>query len=113
MSEVFTLEALEAELDRRYGPLVFEANSERFELRPLLRCPRDERDSVTAALKSLEDVDEADVSEDEIVDAMSYVLRTVTANGRGDKLVQALGDDLLRYQVLFEKWTEKTQAGEA
>lgn len=113
MSEVFTLDALEAELDRRYGPLVFEAKHERFELRPLLRCPREERDSVTAALKSLEDVDETEVGEDEIVGAMAHVLRTVTANGRGDKLVQALGDDLLRYQVLFERWTEKTQVGEA
>lgn len=113
MSEVFTLEALQAELDRRYGPLPFEAAGEVFNLRPLLRCSKDERAEVVEALKELDSADENDLTEDDIVAAMKFVLSTVTANGEGKRLTNVLGDDLLSYQILFERWTERTQAGEA
>lgn len=110
MSDVFTLDDLDRTLAENYAPLIFQAGKEKFELRPLLRIGKTERDAISAQLKALEG-DETD--DQKIEEVFDFVLTTVVADGKGARLVEILGTDLLRKKVLFEKWVEKTQPGEA
>lgn len=116
MSNVFTLESLEEEIEREYAPLRFKVGEEEFTLRSLLRVDRNERDQVLDRLRELEkqrDSSEDDLSEDDALDAVQFVLKTVTADDKGDRLTELLGNDLLVNMKILERWTEVTQPGEA
>lgn len=116
MSEVFTLESLEEELENEFAPFPFEAGGERFVLRNLLRCDKKERQAAIARLKALEslnDEDQSEEQEDATLSAVQFVLSTVTAERRGAKLLKAIGPDLLINMKLLERWAERTQPGEA
>lgn len=112
MSNVFTLESLNDELNTKYGPFVFQAGKQKFELPPLLRLPDAERDRAIDILKSAEEV-QAKNDLDEVKEMLKELLRVVVRDGKGDALIEAVSDDLLSIQILIEKWTEKTQPGEA
>lgn len=111
-NNVFTLEALEAEIERQYAPLKFQAAGEEFVLRSLLRIGKKDRDAVMEKLKDLETEDE-ELNEDVAFAAVQFVLKTVVADNKGAKLSKVLGDDLLRNMKVLEKWVEATQPGEA
>lgn len=115
MSNIFTLESLDEEIAKDYAPLRFQIDGEEIVLRSLLRVPRKERDAVIERLKELEREEEQDsLNEDEALQAVQFVLQTVAeGKGQGDKLVKALGNDLLRNMKVLERWTEVTQPGEA
>lgn len=112
MSNVFTLESLNDELNTKYGPFVFQAGKQKFELPPLLRLPDSERDLAINILKSAEVVQERN-DLDEVKEMLKDLLRVVVRDGKGDALVEVLNNDLLSIQIIIEKWTEKTQPGEA
>jgi len=112
MSNVFTLESLNDELNNKYGPFVFQAGKQKFELPPLLRLPDVERDRAIEILKSAEAVQEKN-DLDEVKEMLKELLRVVVRDGKGDALIEAVNNDLLSIQILIEKWTEKTQPGEA
>lgn len=112
MSNVFTLDSLNDELEAKYGPFVFQAGKTKFELPPLLRLPKTERDRAIEILKSAEEVQEGNDLE-KVTDMLKELLRVVVRDGKGDALVDALDGDLLRIQIIIEKWTQKTQPGEA
>ncbi|MDA3643780.1 phage tail assembly protein [Saccharopolyspora indica] len=118
MSNEFTLESLQEEIEREYAPLVFKAAGEEFVLRSLLRVPKKDREKVIAAMTALdnerENADEDDtVSEDTAVETVELIIKTVTADGKGTKLVKLLGGDVLVLMKVLQKWTEATQPGEA
>lgn len=113
-NNVFTLEALEAEIERQYAPLKFQAGNEEFVLRSLLRVGKKDRDEVMSKLKDLDaDENAEELNEDEALATVQFVLKTVVADNKGTKLVKVLGDDLLRNMKVLEKWVEATQPGEA
>lgn len=114
MSNVFTLESLEEEIEREYSPLRFQVDGEDIVLRSLLRIPRKERDSVMDKLRTLEGQEDDNPDEDAMLSAVQHVLKTVAeTKEQGQKLVSALGNDLLRNMKVLERWTEATQPGEA
>jgi hypothetical protein len=126
MSNTFTLEALQEELENEYAPLVFQAGDEEFVLQSLLRVGKKTREAVIAKLRTLQpepaegespktEVDMADLDEDEAVEAIGFVLAAVVKGGasKGKKLRAVLGDDLGLHMKLMEKWQGATQPGEA
>jgi len=111
---VFTLEDLDAAIEKEYAPLRFRAGDEEFVLRSLMRVGKKDRAAVVAKLEVMETADEDDsVDEDAVLAAVQFVMKTVCADGKGAKLVKALGDDVVRYNKLMTMWIEATQPGEA
>jgi hypothetical protein len=110
---VWTLDAMEEELQRQYAPLEFVAKGTKYVLLPLLRLTSTARKAVQAKLELIDTDDEAEVDEDQVVESLEFVFRTVTKDGKGDKLVDLLDGDLLRLMTLLSRWTKATQPGEA
>lgn len=111
MSNVFTLDDLNNELERRYQPFVFRVSeNEEYTLLSLLRVSKDTRKKVQVKLES---INEDTTEEDEVVKAVEYVLSAVTENRRGPALVKVLGGDIAKLMIVLQQWRETTQAGEA
>lgn len=110
---IFTLEALEEELERSFAPLVFRVGDEEFVLQNLIRVNKKDREAVQETLARMDLENAADLDEDELVAAMHQLLKAVCKDGKGEKLVKLLGDDIAKLQVLLDKWAKATQPGEA
>lgn len=113
MTNAFTLDDLNAAIESKYAPFYFHAGDERFVLRQVLRLSATERSLVTGVLKELDSIGEDNVDEAQVLRNMERVLSIVTDNAKGPHLVDLLGHDLIRVQMLLEKWIEVTSAGEA
>jgi hypothetical protein len=113
MTNVFTLDDIDKSLNETYAPMIFQAGKNKYTLRQILRMSSTEREAVVAKLEMLQETTEEDMTEDMVRDTLTFVLRTATADNKGDELVASLEGDLLRLKVLFEHWMENTQAGEA
>lgn len=111
MSNVFTLDSLNDELEKKYAPFEFQAGRDKFTLRQVLRLTKAERALVSEKLESIDE--NTEVTEDEAQEMLEFVLKTVTDNGKGEKLVAVLDHDLLKIKMLFDKWVTWTQPGEA
>lgn len=113
MSNVFTLADIDNVLNEKYAPLVFQVGNKKYEIRQILRLSSTEREAVVAKLEILQNIPEEEMTEAFVLETMSFVFTVATADQKGSELVDALGNDLLRMKVLFERWMEDTQAGEA
>ncbi|WP_158881992.1 phage tail assembly protein [Amycolatopsis anabasis] len=119
MTNSFSLDDLREDLDREFAPCTLTLGGEEIVLRNLMRLPEKERTEVLGALKEVEALDieseEAQTEEDlnKMSAALDRVLGTVAAEGKGKKLVQAIGGDVLLGMKVLERWTEATQPGEA
>jgi hypothetical protein len=117
MSNVYSLDALRDDLDKEFAPLKLHIDGEEVVLRNLLRLPEKDRSAVLAALKAVEDAqvdDESGVDElDVLVKHMQDLLQVVAAEGKGKKLVGAIGGDMALYMKIVQMWVEVTQPGEA
>ena len=117
MSKEFTLESLVEEIENEYAPLKFHADGETFILKSLLRVDKKVRDAVIERLKALEATANSDedkeTDEDEVLAGITFVLKSVTADNKGSRLNEILGNDILVGMKLLEKWTAATQPGEA
>ncbi|TCO56799.1 hypothetical protein EV192_106274 [Actinocrispum wychmicini] len=118
MSNLYTLADMRADLDREFAPLELDLGSGRVVLRNLMRINDNDRICVLQALQQLEDID-TDENETNLNDvtllseSVEFILRTVTADGRGDALITALGGDMLLGMKIIQMWSEATQAPEA
>lgn len=112
MSNVYSMKQLKDDLDRKYGPLVFETDEDVFELRQVIRLREAERNDVVEALKSLEGRDENSIQEIEMREILEFVLKTAVG-AKGEAFVSLFEGDLVALQEVFQKWIEHTQAGEA
>jgi len=120
MSNSLSLDDLRSDLDREYAPVVVDGIT----LRNLLRVSEKERAVVSEALEAMDSVKQeageeegtANVSAEDaekVSGALYTILRTVAADGRGDELVEKLGDDMMLAMKVLEHWVEATQPGEA
>lgn len=112
MTNEFTLDDLNTTLEKKYGPFVFKAGRETFKLQQVLRLPKEKRDVVKAQLELL-DGNKNDLGEDEMLAVLKAVLENVVEGDKTDRLLDVLGHDLVKLTILFEKWGESTQVGEA
>src|SRR5690606_36792918 len=117
MTNTFTLDDLDAAIEQQFNPFVFVAGDEEFELRNVVGLGEKERNTVLDQLKAMENLQQAEedgtLDIKDVVAVIQTILKTVTADGKGAKLVKAVGDDPMRNRVLLEKWMEATQAGES
>lgn len=115
MSNVFTLDDLNAEIEKKYAPFIFKAGDQEFTLVSLLRVDKKVRKAVQDRLAELNDgKDENDtVSEDDTVATIEFVLSSVTQDNKGRALIRLLGGELVKLSTLMEVWKEQTQPGEA
>lgn len=114
-NNVFTLEALDEEIERKYAPFKFSAGEEDFTLVSLLRVDGKVRKAVMDRMKQLDNSEESDddFDEEKTVSDLQFVLSSVTKDRKGGRLVKAVGPELLRLMTLLRKWQEATQPGEA
>ncbi|WP_142000343.1 phage tail assembly protein [Amycolatopsis cihanbeyliensis] len=119
MSNTYSLETLKADLDQEFAPLRLTVDGEELVLQNLLRIGEKDRAAVMAALK---EVEATNAGEDEnrsleevetLTSALELILRTVTAKGKGDKLVASFEGDLMLAMKVLDLWAEATQPGEA
>jgi len=113
MSNTFSLEDLNKAIEAKYAPFYFTAGEDRYVMRQVLRLSKSERETVVAELKTLETFQDGEADEDAILQCIEMVLSTVTDHGKGADLIELLGHDIIRVQMLMEMWIEATQAGEA
>lgn len=121
MSNVFTLDSMREELDRKYAPVIVDLGSEQVELRSLLRLKSGPRKEVATKLEELKKINETADAEDE--DTMSLRDLDKATNlaeeilyhvaDKPDKLIDALDGDMSLIMQVFEAWMGDTQAGEA
>ena len=119
MSNSYTLEDLQADLDKEFSPVKLTAGGREFKLRNLMRLSDAERESVFRALEvvSTDTEDESETLDSEAMAAMSdavwTMLRALPADGRGEELVELIGGDLALGMKVVSIYTEATQPGEA
>jgi hypothetical protein len=117
MSNVYTLETLRADLDKQFAPLQLDLGNGVLTLRNLMRIDESERKAVLEAIDSIQDGDDDDEKTAEQLEQTSAALNTVfqivTADGKGQTLVDQIDGDLMLSMKVLELWTEATQPGEA
>jgi hypothetical protein len=122
MSNSYSLSALIEDLDREFAPYKLEiGEGDTLVLRNLLRVSDRERAAVTEALQVIDEVqskdeDGKDQSPEDAAKmsaAVADILRAVTADSKGDRLVRVINGDLLLAMKILNGWMEATQPGEA
>lgn len=116
MGKVFSLDSLREELDNKYAPVKVDVDGDVVVLRNLLRLPEKERNTAVELMTEVDKLSEGEETAETMTrthEAVREVLRLVAADGKGDKLVSALGDDLALAMELVRVWGEATQPGEA
>lgn len=119
MSNVFTLDALRADIEREFAPVrIALSDAESVVLRNLMRLAKKERDQVLALLTELEPLTTAEASDastmERVADIAGQILALVSDDKTlGRKLLGSVKDDVTLVLRLFQKWMEATQPGEA
>lgn len=116
MTNAFTLDDLNAALDTKYAPFVFQHGRQKFVLQQVLRLPQETRKIVQAQLQMLDDKKD-ELEEAEVLAILKAVIDNVVEGdakeNKADKLFDILDNDLVKVTILFEKWVGSSQAGEA
>jgi len=108
MGNVFTLDSLREEVEKKYAPIVIDYGGDKpAELSALLRLSKKPRDAVLAQLDRLQETEDVDVMQECAVE----ILKLVSPDG--ERLVAALESDLALTMRVLETWMESTQSGEA
>lgn len=112
---VFKLDNLRAAADKRYSSTVIEADGKKFIFPNLLRMSKDSRSQVTDLLARAEEFanEESVANLDEQFDVFTDLLRVAETNGRGDELLELIGDDTVLIMDIVTSWLETAQVGEA
>lgn len=111
MTNAFTLDDLNTALEKKYAPFVFSHGKDKFVLKQILRLSKEVRNTVKAQLEILEN-NKDELDEDEILAILKAVIENVM-DDNADKLFDILDNDLVKVTILFEKWIESSQVGEA
>lgn len=114
MTNAFTLDDLNKALQTKYAPFVFQSGREKFTLQQVLRLTKERREVVKAQLQLLDDKRD-DLTEDEVLAVLKAVIENVIEGDstKAERLFEVLDNDLVKVSILFEKWVESAQAGEA
>lgn len=117
MSNVYSLDTLRSDLDKQFAPLQLTLGDETYTLRSLMRIKDSDRNAALKSLAALDNKseDEADSPESigKLTNAIYDVIRAVTKDGKGQKIVDYIDEDLSLAMKIIELWTEATQPGEA
>jgi Zn-finger domain-containing protein len=126
MSNVFTLDSLRQETERKFAPVkIGLSDGSQVEMLSILRLGKKSRDSVLATIEDMRSISNDETAADELTDeenellieSISDIFRTIVAS-KADKLLAELdGDDLLvkisLMMSVLTTWLEGAQVGEA
>jgi hypothetical protein len=112
MANEFTLDDLNAALEKKYGPFVFAVGKEKFVLKQVLRLDKETRLTVKAQLQMLEDKKD-ELEEDDVMSILKAIIENVIEGDKADRLFELLDNDLVKVTILFEQWVGSAQPGEA
>ena len=108
MSNHFTLDALREVANTDYANTEVEVDGENVVLLNPLQLPKEKREKLAEMQEAME-VEGADQ-----VEVFGNVIRAVAEHDHlGEKLINAVGDNLALLVVIFNSYTKGTQAGEA
>ena len=107
-----TLDDLLAAAENMYGSYDVEGKDFNVKLRPLLRLSKAERAELTAATDS--EMKDEDGNSPDYLDTLRTWVRIVADNEVGaERLIEQIGDRLDAFKLLQDRWSEKSQPGEA
>lgn len=113
MSNVYTLDNLRSEMDKKYAPVEIDlGKGEPVVLHNLMRLDSKRRQAVQEAIASIQNQDE-DTDADEALEGVKTVIGLVADDNKGKALNDAIGDDVGLAMHILELWSEATQPGEA
>lgn len=120
MTNTFTLEAMRAEMDQKYAPVVLELGGDDVVvLQNVLRIKPGARKQALALIKQIQSLTEskdedAEMSEEDIdtINELQEQILCLAADNPG-LLKEAVGGDPMIVMEIFNRWMESTQAGEA
>lgn len=111
-----TLDGLRQEARKRYADYPVQLDeTTTVVLRAPLRLHSDERTALREMQQQISAMQESpDYSDADLLELLRDIIRTVADDReRGQRLVDAIGDDLAVLQTMFEDYSERTQSGEA
>lgn len=111
MTNAFTLDDLNKAMVEKYKPWPFKAGRETFLLKQVLSLPKEQRQTLKAMFEKLQN--NSDLNEDEVMAILKAVLDYVVEGDKTERLLEVLDHDVAKVSILFEKWVEGTQVGEA
>lgn len=114
----FSLSDLKSAVDKKYAPTIVENGSDTYTLQNLLQLPNESRDTVVELIKKISDDDESgEDSEDfnvtDELEVFSDIIRTVEVNGKGQELIDLLGENTAMLIELGSAWMNGSELGEA
>lgn len=115
-NNIFTLDAMRAEIEKEFAPFQIEVDGEKLTLRNLLRVPKNRRDEVYGLLDELSAAQESDegtlsVTEKSAQIALKIIPLVADKEKLARTLVERIEDDLALTLRLFNVWMESTQPG--
>ncbi|AEV52147.1 RGL3 [Rhodococcus phage RGL3] len=115
MSNTYSLDQLKADLDKEFAPVVIQVDGEGLVLRNVLRCNDGERDTIFDLLAEFEALEESEKEDAATVrrsfELIRELLEVIVKDGKGKKLVDALGGDAALTMSVFNKWQTEAQVG--
>lgn len=109
----FTLTDLRNEVTKKYAPTVIENGDDKYILQNLMQMPEKQRRAIEALVDSIQDEPEDGDNVESQTGVFRQIIVAAEGNGRGEELLDLLGDNLAMLVELVNSWMEGTQLGEA
>lgn len=109
----FTLDNLKAEVERKYAPTVIENGDDEYILANLLQLPSKTRSEVLSLIDKVDGDEESASGIEEQLELFTEIVKLSEKNGRGDELLELIGDNTALIFEIVSAWMETTQVGEA
>lgn len=112
MANVFKLDNIIAEVEKENPPVEIDLGTETVVLRNVMRLLETERAELKGLLKDLTPAEEGE-EKDDLVVRIGRIFKVVAADGKGQLLIDTLGDDLGLVLKVFHLWEGAEDVGEA
>lgn len=114
MSNVYSLENLKSDLDKKYAPVELDLGGSSVVLSNMMRLGKEDRKKVADAVKDIfKDRTDTDEEVPDLLETIAVIFELVAEDGRGSALMDAIGDDVSLGTEILNIWIEATQVGEA
>lgn len=105
----FSLTDLKNAVDKKYAPTIVKNGKTTYRLDPLLRLPKEKRDSVLTLIDKFD----GDADLEEQLSVVEDIVRIVESNDKGDELIELFGGDAALTLELGLTWMNGSELGEA
>ena len=110
----YELDALRNSLDSKHNCYVIQVGDEEFVFRSAMRLPKSERQALKKIFQDYSKaLEKDDSSVDDLEEPVQEIITKVVADGKGQQLVELIGDDIQLALHILLTYTNESQAGEA